>query len=209
MAAGNWGISVTQFHPLTAADIGRTSSWLAADGTFEWLDFSREAIHPIALRALLDRNTHRVSLFSDPGSAGGAPLGVVGISGLTRGRSSGYLWVIHGERAPGTPGRATQVQYDFLRTAFADGVESVSTWAVEANAASFRMAWRLGMRYMGRQRACHVLRGQRFDRIWWDLLPSELVYRTDDPAPETVEAKLYARARDLQQALRSNCEIRP
>jgi len=59
------------------------------------------------------------------------------------------------------------------------GLHSVNTWTVEHNA-SRRGAERLGFRFIGRQRQCHLIDGQPYDRLLFDLLASE--HREFDPA---------------------------
>jgi RimJ/RimL family protein N-acetyltransferase len=49
----------------------------------------------------------------------------------------------------------------------------VSAWTVEINVAAQRVLERLHFRPIGRQRQCHVIDGQPYDRLLFDLLPSE------------------------------------
>jgi len=53
------------------------------------------------------------------------------------------------------------------------GLETVSAWAVEDNAASIQVLVRNGFLAIGRQRQCHVIDGRPRDRLLFDLLASE------------------------------------
>jgi RimJ/RimL family protein N-acetyltransferase len=52
------------------------------------------------------------------------------------------------------------------------GLHSVNTWTVEHNPSQRGVA-RLGFRFIGRQRQCHFISGQPYDRLLFDLLASE------------------------------------
>jgi RimJ/RimL family protein N-acetyltransferase len=61
-----------------------------------------------------------------------------------------------------------------LTLAFAElGLRAVNAWTVEINVPAQRVLERLGFRYIGRQRQCHCIDGQSYDRLLFDLLATE------------------------------------
>jgi RimJ/RimL family protein N-acetyltransferase len=52
------------------------------------------------------------------------------------------------------------------------GLHAVTTWVVEHNP-SIRLVEATNFRFIGRQRQCHYIDGEPFDRLLFDLLASE------------------------------------
>ncbi len=49
----------------------------------------------------------------------------------------------------------------------------MNAWTVETNTPSLGLLQRLNFRYIGRERRCHYIDGQPYDRLLFDLLASE------------------------------------
>ena len=49
------------------------------------------------------------------------------------------------------------------------GLECINAWAVECNHASLRILRKLNFKPIGRQRSCHYIDGQPFDRLLFEL----------------------------------------
>ena len=117
---------------------------------------------------------------SPEGAHGGAPLGIVALNNVDRNMRTGTLWVVAGDKSFRRRGWAHVASSHLLTVAFQElGLHSVNTWTVEHNA-SRRAVERLGFRFIGRQRQCHFIDGQPYDRLLFDLLASE--HRELDPA---------------------------
>ncbi len=52
-------------------------------------------------------------------------------------------------------------------------LRAISAWAVEANHPSIRVLEKNGFRYIGKQRACHIVNGTVMDRLLFDLVSDE------------------------------------
>jgi RimJ/RimL family protein N-acetyltransferase len=52
------------------------------------------------------------------------------------------------------------------------GLHAITTWVVDGNP-SIGVVRRCNFRFMGRQRECHWIDGRPYDRLWFDVLPSE------------------------------------
>src|SRR5947207_9418961 len=93
---------------------------------------------------------------------------------------TGTFWIVAGDKSFRSRGWGRVAASRFLALAFRDlGLHTVNTWIVEHNV-SRRSAERLGFRFIGRQRQCHFIDGQPYDRLLFDLLASE--HRELDPA---------------------------
>jgi RimJ/RimL family protein N-acetyltransferase len=97
----------------------------------------------------------------------------VALSNVDRHMRTGTLWGVAGDKSFRCRGWASLAASRLLTLAFQElGLHSVNTWIVAHNP-SQRGAVRLGFRYVGRQRQCHFIHGQPYDRLLYDLLASE------------------------------------
>jgi RimJ/RimL family protein N-acetyltransferase len=155
------------------ADAELAASWLQLKENYQWLDFGngRTSITPALLRIMAQRDTHFIRLYS--AADGDTPIGIVGLHNVDRHMRTGTLWAVAGEKSFRNRGHAHLGVSRFLTLAFRElGLHSVNTWVVEHNS-SQRGIQRLGFRLVGRQRQCHFIDGQAYDRLLFDLLASE------------------------------------
>ena len=166
----------------TPADFALAADWLQRRENSQWLDFgsSCQRITPALLRIMTQRDTHCIRFYSMHGDD--TPIGIVALSNVDRHMRTGTLWGIAGEKSFRYRGWGRLAASRLLTLAFQElGLNSVNTWIVAHNP-SQRSAARLGFRYVGRQRQCHFIDGQAYDRLLYDLLASEH-RELDQPAP--------------------------
>jgi RimJ/RimL family protein N-acetyltransferase len=159
--------------PGTAGDFELAAGWLQQKENHQWLDFGngRQRITPELLRIMAKRDTHFIRLYSIP--ADERPVGIVALNNVDRNMRTATLWVVAGEKSFRNQGWAHVAASRLLTLAFEElGLHSVNTWTVEHNP-SQRGAARLGFRFIGRQRQCHFIDGQAYDRLLFDLLAGE------------------------------------
>jgi RimJ/RimL family protein N-acetyltransferase len=159
---------------VTTADFELAAGWLQRDENRQWLDFgsSGRRITPALLRIMTQRDTHYIRFYCTPGDD--KPIGIVALGNLDRNMRTGTFWGVAGEKAFGYRGWSQVAASRLLTLAFQElGLHSVNTWIVAHNP-SQRAAARLGFRYIGRQRQCHFIDGQPYDRLLYDLLAGEL-----------------------------------
>lgn len=159
---------------LEAADLPVVAGWLADPGNAQWLDFGGgvQTLTPAALGVMNQRDLHLLRLYSD--SDGGSPIGIVALSNVSRAVGTAMLWYVLGDKAHGGRGVTTRAVSELLDMAFAElGLAAVNAWTVEHNVASQRVLEHNGFRLIGRQRACHVIDGRRYDRLLFDMLAEE------------------------------------
>ena len=156
----------------TPADFELAAGWLQRKENSQWLDFGAgQRVTPALLRIMTQRDTHYIRLYSR--DCEDAPIGIVALSHVDRNMRTGALWGVAGEKSFRCRGWGARAASRLLTLAFQElGLHSVSTWIVAHNP-SQRGAARLGFRYVGRQRQCHFIDGQPYDRLLFDLLASE------------------------------------
>lgn len=158
---------------LTSADFELAAGWLQEKENHQWLDFGGggQRITPALLRIMAQRDTHFIRLYTMPGDD--HPLGIVALNSVDRNMRTGTLWAVAGDKSFRHRGWARLAVSRLLTLAFRElGLHSVNTWTVEHNPSQRGVA-RLGFRYLGRQRQCHFIDGQPYDRLLFDLLASE------------------------------------
>ena len=177
----------------TAADFELAATWLQRKENNQWLDFgnSRQNLTPPVLRIMAQRDTHYLRLYSTPDDD--TPIGIVALHNVDRHMRTGTLWAVAGEKTFRHRGWAHVAVSRLLILAFEElGLHSVNTWTVEHNPSQRGLA-RLGFRYIGRQRQCHFINGQPYDRLLFDLLASEH-REIDYPAREILPERPLAAA---------------
>ena len=159
---------------LEAADLPLVAGWLATPDNAQWLDFGGgiQTLTPAALAVMNQRDLHLLRLYSDSG--GGSPVGIVALSNVSRAVGTAMLWYVLGDKAHGGRGVTTRAVSDLLGVGFGElGLVAVNAWTVEHNLPSQRVLERNGFRFIGRQRACHVIAGRRYDRLLFDLVAGQ------------------------------------
>ncbi|TLY79805.1 MAG: GNAT family N-acetyltransferase [Gammaproteobacteria bacterium] len=175
------GILDVILRPLeSASDFELTAAWLQLKENSQWLDFggNRQAVTPALLKIMVQRQTNFIRVYTS--YEDDAPLGIVALNNVDRNMRTGTLWGVAGDKSFRCRGSTQVAASRLLTMAFQElGLHSVNTWTVEHNA-SRRAVERLGFRFIGRQRQCHFIDGQPYDRLLFDLLASE--HRELDPA---------------------------
>lgn len=160
--------------PLTDREhLQLAAHWLQRKENYQWLDFGNgvQGVTPTLLKVMLQRGSHFIRLYT--AGADERPIGIVGLNNVDRHFKTGTLWGVAGEKDFRHRGLAQLAGSRLLTLAFDElGLQSVNAWAVDSNV-SVRSVTRLGFRYVGRQRQCHVIDGRVHDRLLFDLLATE------------------------------------
>ena len=160
--------------PLDNSDLIRlVAGWLSLKENYQWLDFGngKQILTPEWLKISSQRDTEVVRAYTQDDDA--TPVGVVGLTSVDRAFGTARIWVVAGDKSFAARGNASRAASKLLTHAFRDlKLQAVNTWIVEHNP-SLRIARRLHFTLIGRQRRCHVIDGQTYDRLWFDLLASE------------------------------------
>jgi RimJ/RimL family protein N-acetyltransferase len=157
----------------SAADFELAAGWLQLKENNQWLDFGgpRQGVTPALLKIMVQRQTNLIRLFSPLGDE--TAIGMVALNNVDQNMRTGSLWAVAGDKSFRFRGLTQIAASRLLTVAFQElGLHTVNTWTVEHNV-SVRSVLRLGFRLVGRQRQCHFIDGQPYDRLLFDLLASE------------------------------------
>ena len=147
--------------------------WLSEKANYQWLDFGdgRQVVSPEWLKIAMQRGTLLLRMITSDGDD--LPIGVVGLSNVNRNFKTANFLIVLGDRRFARQGYATRAGLEMLTIGFRDlGLQSIHTWIVEGNH-SVHLARNMNFKPIGRQRQCHVIDGQPYDRLWFDVLASE------------------------------------
>ncbi|HEY1303130.1 MAG TPA: GNAT family protein [Vicinamibacterales bacterium] len=155
--------------------------WLAQKENYQWLEFSdgRQQVSPEWLKISIQRRSLVVRLFTT--DADRTPIGIVALGNINPHFKTANIWVVVGDKSYVVRGYATRAASRMLTLGFKElGLQAIHTWIVEHNP-SIKITKRLKFRLIGRQRQCHCIDGQMYDRLWFDLLHSEHQETLDVP----------------------------
>ena len=149
------------------------TGWLTREENWKWLDFGGTGQPPtptlVKIMTQLDTNLLRVFTADDDVT----PIGVAGLSHIHRQFKTASVWVVLGEKSHARQGYSTRAYSKLITLGFRElGLEAISSWAVEHNV-SLEIGQRANFQLIGRQRHCHWVDGKPYDRLLFDLLPSE------------------------------------
>jgi RimJ/RimL family protein N-acetyltransferase len=163
-----------QLLPLNSPErIRLVASWLVRKENYQWLDFGdgRQLVSPEWLKVAMQRGSYALRIFTADDDQ--TPIGVVGLSNINPHFKTANIWIVLGDKSQSGRGYASRATSEMLTVGFRElGLGAIHTWIVEHNP-SIRVAERVGFRPIGRQRKCHYIDGRAYDRLWFDLLPSE------------------------------------
>ncbi len=151
------------------------AGWMSRKENYQWLDYGngRQILTAASLRMMAQRDIHLLRAFTadDADEA----IGVTGLSNIDRASKTAMVsLVVLGDKRYAGRGYGARALSGILDLGFKElGLEAINAWIVEHNTASLRMVERVNFRYIGRQRRCHYIDGQPYDRLLFDILASE------------------------------------
>jgi len=172
--------------------------WLGQKENHQWLDFGngRQIVTPALLRIMAQRPTHFMRAYTS--DRDDTPIGICCLNSVDRNFKSATLWGAQGDKLFRNRGLGTLAASKVMTLGFQDlGLHTINTWVVEGNP-SIRLIQRLNFRFIGRQRQCHFMDGQAYDRLLFDLLASEHEDIKSDRRPRS--------QRSFQDTVRRNHE---
>jgi RimJ/RimL family protein N-acetyltransferase len=163
-------------------DVNDIATWLTEPDINQWFDFGqgRQTLPVLALQLMMQSGRHRLRMFGPAGHE--VASGLVAISDLAHAFGAASFWVLRDSRRPACSDMTFAASTMLVREAFAtDRLHCITAWAVDCNVRSRRLLERIGFRPVGLQRDCHVMRGSRFGRVLYDLLPADLANGSGPP----------------------------
>jgi RimJ/RimL family protein N-acetyltransferase len=167
-------VKSVKLKPIDSSDLLElVAGWLSQKANYQWLGFDdgQQVFSSAWLRIMTQQQSHLLRVFT--AAEDDRPIGLVGLSEINQQAKTARIWIATGDKSFRARGYATEAISAMLTLAFREyGLEAVNTWIVEHNP-SRRIAERVGFKFIGRQRECHYINGQPFNRLWFDILPSE------------------------------------
>jgi RimJ/RimL family protein N-acetyltransferase len=148
------------------------AGWLNEPNNAKWLDFGdgRQSVTPEWLKLANQRGALVLRIFE---TDDGTPVAAAGLGSINPHFKSATFWVVLGDKRVARHGYATKATERMLSLGFEElGLHSINTWIVEHNP-SVGVARNVGFKASGRQRQCHFIDGQPYDRLWFDILAFE------------------------------------
>ncbi|MEK6298237.1 MAG: GNAT family protein [Paraburkholderia tropica] len=160
-------------------DVNDIAAWLTKPDINQWFDFGqgRQTLPVLAVRLMMHSDRHRLRVFGPAGHE--VASGLVAVSDLAHAFGTASFWVLRDSQRPACRDMTFAASIRLLRETFdADRLHCITAWAVDCNERSRRLLERIGFHSIGLQRDCHVIRGSRFGRVLYDLLPGDLDNRS-------------------------------
>lgn len=154
--------------------INLAADWLNEPGNYKWLDFGNgmQRVSAASLKIMTQREIHVLRAFTADDDK--TPIGLIGLSNVDPNFKTAAIWIVLGDKQYSAKRYPIRASSKLLAFAFGElGLNAVQAWCVECNHASARLIRRLNFQPIGRQRRAHQIDGQIYDRLWFDLLPSE------------------------------------
>src|SRR5690242_9777974 len=151
--------------------IERAAGWLAQKENYKWLDFGggKQIVTPALLKVMAQRDSHFLRVYTT--NRDDTPIGIVGLNNVDRVSRTATFWGAAGDKSFRNRGYGTLAASKFLALAFRElGLHSINTWVVDHNSSLRIVGDRLNYRFIGRQRQCHNIDGELYDRLLFDLL---------------------------------------
>ena len=169
-----------EMKPLESSNIGVVAGWLSDPHNYKWLDFGNriQRLSPAVLKLMSTKPKHCLNFYSSSG--GEHPIGLVGLTNIDKHFNTAVLWYVLGDKMFANQGYTTAAVWKLLGIGFNElGLRAISAWAVETNHPSIRVLEKTRFRYIGKQRACHVVDGAVVDRLLFDLVSEEYCRDSD------------------------------
>lgn len=156
-----------ELRPPTAATASTAAGWIADPAVHKWFDFGggRQVISGIALLSMERSGKHAIRMVHDEA---GEAFAIIALSHTDSPFRSAWIWAARDPARKCVPLRFwlwAMLRYGF-RTL---GLRSIYSQAVEINHPSIAGCRCVGMKEMGRQRLAHVIDGEFYDRLLFDM----------------------------------------
>ena len=163
-----------QLIPIESSSLDLVGEWLNRKENYQWLDFGsgNQTLTPVSLKFMMQRDSHLLRVFTL--DSDNTPIGLVALSNIALNFRTATLWYVLGDKRYAGQGYTTRAVSLILTAGFKElGLQATNAWVVEQNQPSIRVLLRNRFQVIGRQRRCHYIDGQPFDRLLFDLLATE------------------------------------
>jgi RimJ/RimL family protein N-acetyltransferase len=158
---------------LTPEHFGLVARWLSKPEINRWLtaEWRNPAVSATLIAIAVRDRKNRLFLVR----CGGEPCGLVALANINAADNTATVWYVLGEQTLSGRGIISEAVTQLTRLCFGHmGLASIYAWIMEDNAASQRVLQKAGFREAGRIRRAASSGGRQVDRIYFDLIASEV-----------------------------------
>lgn len=166
-------MEVTTIEELIPEHFELVSCWLSNPDINRWLtaEWRGRIVTPTLMAMVLRNKRNRIFLVRHDDQ----PCGLTGLSDIDTADATAMVWYVLGEHALSRRGITTNALKQLARLSFNQmGLASLYAWIMEDNGPSERILQKAGFRKAGRIRAAASSGGCQVDRIYFDLVASEM-----------------------------------
>jgi RimJ/RimL family protein N-acetyltransferase len=159
---------------LTREHFELVARWLAKPEINRWLtaEWRNPAVSATLVAIAVRNRKNRLFLVRCDGD----PCGLVALANINMPDSTAAVWYVLGEQTLSGCGIISEAVKQLTRLCFGKmGLVSIYAWIMEDNAASHRVLQKAGFREAGRIRRAASSGGRQVDRIYFDLIASEVL----------------------------------
>jgi RimJ/RimL family protein N-acetyltransferase len=163
---------------LSAQHIELAARWLSDPRINRWLTREWRQKETSASRVAIAMRNQSNRLFLV--RLGEDPCGLAALADIDTADRTAMVWYLLGEEKLSGQGITSAAVSELARFAFGKlGLMSLYAWIMEDNVASQKVLRKAGFREVGRIRQSAWSSDHQVDRIYFDLIPSEVIFRGD------------------------------
>lgn len=158
---------------LTPEHFRLVARWLSKPEINRWLtaEWRNQAVTSTIIAIAVRSRRNRLFLVC----CDAQPCGLVALANTNATDKTAMLWYVLGEQGLSGRGITSEAVTQLTRLCFCQmGLSSVYAWIMEDNVASKRVLQNAGLREVGRVRRAVSSGGRQVDRIYFDLIASEV-----------------------------------
>jgi RimJ/RimL family protein N-acetyltransferase len=164
---------MTTIQELTPEHFGLVARWLSKPEINRWLaaEWRNPAVNATLIAIAVRNRKNRLFLVR----CGSEPCGLVALADTNAVDKTAMVWYVLGEQRLSGRGITSEAVTQLTRLCFGQmGLASIYAWITEDNIASHRVLQKAGLREAGRIRRAASSGGRQVDRIYFDLIASEV-----------------------------------
>jgi RimJ/RimL family protein N-acetyltransferase len=149
------------------------AQWLSSSDINRWLtsEWRNRMVSATTIAIALRNRRNRLYL----ARSNSVPCGVVGLADIDACDQTAMVWYFLGERTLAGHGITSEAVIHLARLCFTEmGLASIYAWIMEDNTASKRVLEKAGFREAGRLRRAASSGGRQVDRVYFDLIASQV-----------------------------------
>ncbi|NVN09779.1 GNAT family N-acetyltransferase [Nguyenibacter vanlangensis] len=195
LAVKRWRHLETSRREVTQETARLISEWLEPKTVHQWLDFGggRQTYTPQGMHIASRSPANMIRVVTT--EPDGRPIGVVALAHINTVFGTAMIWGLRPRLRPPARTNMAREMRALMREAFETlDLRSVHAFVADGNTISCAGMLAAGFVDVGRQRQCHVIDGEVYDRILFDITREEFFDQERELEAEQAEAMLQEMA---------------